>query len=98
TGPPRTNGSGHAPTSPARVLVVEDNPDAAQSLGKLLRLWGHEVRTASDGASALEAVRAQPPDVVLLDIGLPELDGYEVARRLRREPGLEGVVLVAMTG
>jgi signal transduction histidine kinase len=81
-----------------RVLVVDDNVDAADSLALMLRLAGHEVSTAYSGPAALEAARAERPDVVLLDIGMPEMDGYEVARRLRQEPGLEQVMLVALTG
>jgi PAS domain S-box-containing protein len=79
------------------VLVVEDNKDAADSLAILLQFWGHEVRTAHDGLSGLKAARSYRPQVVLLDIGLPGLDGYEVARRLRQEFGGK-VRLVAMTG
>jgi PAS domain S-box-containing protein len=81
-----------------RVLVVDDNRDAAESLAMLLRATGHEVRTAHAGPAALEAARAHRPEVVLLDIGLPGLDGYEVARRLRAEPGFKGALLVALTG
>ena len=66
-----------------RVLVVDDYPDNAESLGMLLRLFGHEVATALDGAAALQAARVRQPDVVLLDISMPEIDGYEVARQLR---------------
>lgn len=84
---------------PLRVLVTDDNVDSADSLAMLLRLEGHEVRTAHDGPQALEAARAFRPHVVFLDIALPKgMDGHEVARRLRREPGLEKMVLVAMTG
>jgi two-component system CheB/CheR fusion protein len=81
-----------------RVLVVDDNADAAECLAWVLRARGHEVCTAHDGVAALEAARGSRPEVVLLDIGLPRMDGYEVARRLRREPGLEKVLLVALTG
>ena len=81
-----------------RVLVVDDNVDAAQSLGLLLEASGHEVRSASDGLSAVEVALDFRPNVVLLDIGLPGLDGYEVAKRLRQDSSLDGVVLVAMTG
>jgi two-component system CheB/CheR fusion protein len=81
-----------------RVLVVEDNLDAAESLATLLRLWNHDVRVVNDGPSALDAAREQKPEVVLLDIGLPGLDGFQVARKLREEPGLEDTLLVAMTG
>jgi signal transduction histidine kinase len=79
------------------VLVVDDNRDTAESLALLLRLWGHEVRTAHDGVSGLKAARSYRPQIVLLDIGLPGLDGYEVARQLRGEFG-RGMRLVAITG
>jgi len=82
----------------ARVLIVEDNADAAESLMMLLELLGHRVRMLPDGVAALEAARANPPDVMLVDIGLPGLDGYEVARRVRRDPAIRHVVLVALTG
>ncbi len=72
--------------------------DAADSLALLLRLQGHEVRMAHDGPAALQIAAASRPDLVFLDIGMPGMDGYEVARRLRGEPGLRSVVLVALTG
>jgi two-component system CheB/CheR fusion protein len=81
-----------------RVLVVDDNTDVAETTAVLLRLDGHEVVTAHDGPEALEAAAACTPDVVLLDIGLPSMDGYEVARRLRRMPHLEQARLIALTG
>jgi CheY-like chemotaxis protein len=81
-----------------RVLVVDDNVDAADGLGMLLRISGHEVRTAYDGAEALDVIQSFPADVILLDIGLPKIDGYEVARRVREIPGRENVVLIALTG
>ncbi len=81
-----------------RVLLVDDNVDAAESLAMLLRLWGHEVAVAHDGPAALRAAAAQRPQVALLDIGLPGMDGYELARRLRSQTGLGPVVLVALTG
>ena len=81
-----------------RVLLVDDNVDAAESLAMLLRLWGHEVAVAHDGPGALRAAEAQRPEVALLDIGLPGMDGYELARRLRPLPGLGRAVLVALTG
>ncbi|MCI0464501.1 MAG: response regulator, partial [Gemmataceae bacterium] len=80
-----------------RVLVVDDNCDAAESLAMLLQVKGHEVHTAHDGLAALETARDFQPDIVLLDIGLPGMDGYEVARRLRQEQGRQAV-LVALTG
>ena len=81
-----------------RVLVVDDNVDAAQSLAMLLEMSGHEIRMAYDGPSALEAAREYRPDMMLLDIGLPGLDGLQVAQQIRREPTLEPIVLVAVTG
>jgi CheY-like chemotaxis protein/anti-sigma regulatory factor (Ser/Thr protein kinase) len=96
--PSAPTGSAERPAHSGRVLVVDDNVDSAEILAKLLRHSGHDVRTAYTGPSALEAAAAHPPDVVLLDIGLPGLNGYEVARRLRQQPRLEGVRLVAMTG
>ena len=83
---------------PARVLLVEDNLDAAEALSELLRMWGHEVETAHDGVSALRTARQTRPGVVLLDIGLPGMDGYEVARELRSTPGLASTRLIALTG
>ncbi len=83
---------------PCRVLVCDDNVDGAESLSLMLGLLGHEVRTVHDGSQALEAARAWRPEVVLLDIGLPGLSGYDVAQRLRAEPALAGVLLVAVTG
>jgi PAS domain S-box-containing protein len=80
-----------------KVLVVDDNRDSADSLALLLRLWGHEARTAHDGLSGLKAARSYRPQVVFLDIGLPGLDGYELARRLREEFGQE-MRLIAVTG
>jgi CheY-like chemotaxis protein len=81
-----------------KVLVVDDNEDAARMLALMLSLEGHEVQTAFGGAEALAAVETFKPETVFLDIALPGMDGYEVARRLRRTPGLVGVTLVAMTG
>jgi PAS domain S-box-containing protein len=97
---PAVLGSGAyaAASSGHRVLVVDDNKDAAESLATLLRLQGHEVRVSYDGTSALEAAKAYRPAIVFLDIGMPEIDGYEVARRLRQTPGLERIVIAALTG
>ncbi len=82
-----------------RILVVDDNADAAHSLAKVLsRLYGQEVRVAHEGHEALEAAQSFRPEVVLLDIGMPGMDGYEVARRLRDLPECEGTLLVALTG
>jgi PAS domain S-box-containing protein len=81
-----------------RVLVVEDNADSADSLSLLLRLYGHEVQLARSGPTALEMASVSRPDVVLLDIGLPGMDGYQVARRLREKPEFKDVILCAVTG
>ncbi|HET7197555.1 MAG TPA: PAS domain S-box protein [Burkholderiales bacterium] len=88
-----------AGSGPARrILLVDDNRDAAQALRLLLEADGHEVRVAGDGASGLEMARSYRPQVVLLDIGLPKMDGYEMARRIRSDPALDGTVIVAVTG
>ena len=81
-----------------RVLIVDDITDSAESLAELLALWGHETQTAQSGATALDWARWFRPEVVLLDIGMPGMDGFEVARRLRQIPEMEGAVLVALTG
>jgi CheY-like chemotaxis protein len=81
-----------------RVLVVDDLEDSADSLAQLLTLSGHEARAAHDGAAALAAARVFQPEVVLLDIGLPGMDGFEVARRLRQQEGGGQMLLVALTG
>jgi CheY-like chemotaxis protein len=100
----RSEGSGpgvsgrHIESSARRILVVDDNGDAADSLAVLLRLMGNEVRTAPDGPAALEAARAYRPDVVLLDLGLPGMSGYEVCRRLRGGQFANGPLVVALTG
>jgi CheY-like chemotaxis protein len=87
------------PLTPAvRVLVVDDNVDGAEMLAELTELWGCETRLAHDGPAAIEAARSYRPAVVLLDIGLPGMDGYEVARRLREQEGLKGTLLIAVTG
>jgi CheY-like chemotaxis protein len=81
-----------------RVLVVDDNRDAADSLAMMLQLGGHEVQVAHDGPGALALAPRFMPDVVLLDIGMPGLNGYEVAERLRRDETLRDALLVAVTG
>ncbi|HYD48676.1 MAG TPA: response regulator [Terriglobales bacterium] len=80
------------------VLVVEDNADAAESMMMLLELLGHQVHIANDGFAGVEAARTQSPQIMLVDIGLPGIDGYEVARRVRRDPDLCHIILVALTG
>jgi len=90
-------GSGDAMPS-ARILVVDDNADTSRSMARLLKLMGHEVTTAQSGPEAIEAARAHPPEIVLLDIGLPGMDGYEVAKRLRQAASCEHAVIVAVSG
>ncbi len=85
-------------TRPRRVLVVDDNVDAAHSLALLLQSAGHDVQTSHDGMAALDSIREWRPEVVLLDIGLPRLDGYEVARRLRQDAESRSALVVALTG
>jgi signal transduction histidine kinase len=87
-----------APAAPRRILVVDDERLSAASLEMLLRLEGHEIRTAHDGLEAVGVADAFRPDVVLLDIGLPKLNGYEVAQRIRHQPWGQGMVLIALTG
>jgi len=81
-----------------RILVVDDNTDAADSLGVLLGILGHDVEIAHDGVAALRVARKFDPELVFLDIGLPEMNGYEVARRLREEAGLARAKLIALSG
>jgi CheY-like chemotaxis protein len=80
------------------ILIVEDNPDSAFSTALLLRLYGHEVRMVHDGQTAVRVIGEDTPDVVLLDIGLPGLDGWEVARQIRRSPQHKKPFLIAVTG
>jgi signal transduction histidine kinase/ActR/RegA family two-component response regulator len=89
---PRTNSATH------RILVVDDNQDSADSLAMLLELHGHDVYTSHDGQSALDSAERHLPDVVLLDIGLPVLNGHEVCRRIRQQPWGQAMVLIALTG
>ena len=87
-----------APKEGRRILVVDDNADAAEGLSDFLGALGHSVRTARDGASALEEASRLRPEIVVLDIGLPDMDGHEVARRLRAQANLRPSLLVALTG
>jgi two-component system CheB/CheR fusion protein len=89
--------NGSKPTG-RRILVVDDNIDSAESLGLWLNLMGHEVRLVHEGLASVEAARAFKPQVVVLDIGLPDIDGYEVAHRLREDPAFSRVLLIALTG
>ena len=81
-----------------RVLIVDDNEDAANSLALLLKLGGHETASVYSAVDALQRAAAFRPDVVLLDIGLPGIDGYEVAQKMRELPGLRDIRRIAVTG
>jgi PAS domain S-box-containing protein len=100
--PPPATGTTHPESTArlrrARLLVVEDNLEAADAFSMLLHELGQDVQVVHDGLAALEAVRARPPEIALIDIGLPGMDGYEVARRMRRCRGVEKAILVALTG
>ena len=93
-------GYGQTATIPSRcrILVVDDNEDSADSVAVLLRTMGNEVHVAHDGLEAVGAAAALQPDVVLMDIGLPKLSGFEAARRIREQPGGSDIVLIALTG
>jgi len=88
----------HTPQAKRRVLIADDNHDAATSLAMLLELEGHEVTVVHDGRQALQNIESLNPDVAMLDIGMPEIDGYEVARRVRQKPAGRGLMLIAVTG
>jgi CheY-like chemotaxis protein len=90
--------AGATPQVRRRILVADDNSDSLESLATLLELGGHEVFSAANGALALESAERNLPEVALLDIGMPKLDGYEVARRIRAQPWGRGITLVALTG
>ena len=98
--PQRASGDGEQVAIPAtrRILVADDNVDAAESLALLLQMMGHKVHTVHDGLAAVEAAAAFRPDIVLLDIGMPKLNGYDAARQIRGQPWGTGVLLVALTG
>jgi DNA-binding response OmpR family regulator len=93
--PAATASSGRAGCT---ILVVDDNRDAAESLSMFLQISGYEVHTAFDGIEGLQRFESLVPDIVLLDIGMPQLDGYELARRIRATPAGDDVLLVALTG
>jgi PAS domain S-box-containing protein len=95
---PDPAGSGPASSPARRVLVVDDNRDSADSLATMLRLYGHQTETAYDGLEAVERAGTFRPELILLDIGLPKIGGYEVARRIRAEPWSKGIAIIALTG
>ena len=87
-----------APRAAHRILIIEDNMDAAVSLAEVLRFHGHEVDVAHSGPAGVELARSLHPDIVLCDVGLPDMSGYDVARAIREEPGTRSALLVAVTG
>ncbi|MGH8490702.1 MAG: hybrid sensor histidine kinase/response regulator, partial [Gammaproteobacteria bacterium] len=93
-----TDAARTVPTRERRLLVVDDNMDAAESLAVMLGMWGYIVEMAYDGPSAIERARANPPDGAILDIGLPQMNGYDVARRLRADPATKDALLIALSG
>jgi PAS domain S-box-containing protein len=103
SGNPRAPGAGAAARSPSvaarrRILVVDDNRDAAESLGDLLRQMGHDVHVAHDGLEAVQAAATLRPSVILLDIGLPKMNGFDAARHIRSQAGGDDVTLIALSG
>jgi CheY-like chemotaxis protein len=94
----RADGEAARPAQRRRVLVVDDNKDAATSLALMLELMGNEARAVHDGLEALETASTFRPDVVLLDIGMPGLNGYDTARKIREQPWGRGTALIALTG
>jgi CheY-like chemotaxis protein len=92
------NGEAAAPQFRRRILVVDDNRDSADSLARMLKLLGHEIATAHNGLEAVEMVGAFQPDVALLDLGIPKLNGYEAARHIRQQPCGKDRLLVGLTG
>jgi CheY-like chemotaxis protein len=95
--PSRQNGRASAPPR-RRILVVDDNRDGAESLTMMLRLLGNEVRTAGDGLEAIEVAEQFHPELILMDVGMPRLNGYDATRRIRREPWGSDITIVALTG
>jgi CheY-like chemotaxis protein len=95
---PQPHEQSAAPPAPHRILIADDNADSAESMGMLLRLMGNDVRIASDGLDAVEQAAEFQPDIVLMDIGMPRLDGYEAARRIRNQGWSRDTLMVAVTG
>ncbi|MBX9582114.1 MAG: response regulator [Gemmataceae bacterium] len=96
--PPGGGADERPPPAARRVLVVDDNRDGAASLAMMLKLLGNETRTAHDGLEAVDVAAAFRPDVILLDVGMPKLNGYDACRRIRGQPWARGAVIVACTG
>jgi CheY-like chemotaxis protein len=92
------NGREPLKTNPRQILIVEDMADSRETLRTLLTLWGHQVTVAETGPRGVEKALATLPEIALVDIGLPELDGYQVAEQVRAAPGGGGIYLIALTG
>ena len=92
------DGAADRPSRLLRVLIADDNLDSASSMGRLLEILGHEVRLAHDGLETIEVASDFPPDVVLMDIGMPRQNGYDAARSIRAQPWAGSTVLIALTG
>src|SRR5688572_25579841 len=84
--------------SSIKVLIVDENEESAETLGELLEMWGYEVKTAYDGFAALERVKDFIPDIIMIDIGLSRMNGFQLAEELRRDFRFAGSILVAVTG
>jgi CheY-like chemotaxis protein len=98
TATPRPVGPESLPPPARHILIIEDNRDFRNALRMLLELWGHRVEEAANGGRGLEIVRASRPEIVLVDLGLPDIDGHAVARSARSAPGGDAILLVAITG
>ena len=92
------NASIEQPLTRRRILVADDNIDAASSLGMLLEMMGHEVCIVHDGVEAVEKATTFRPDIILLDLGMPQLNGYEACARIREQPSNKRTLIVALTG
>jgi CheY-like chemotaxis protein len=101
TGPLQAAAAEQAPRRPKRrrrIVVVEDNPDIRETLRMLFSIWGHDVAMAADGAAGLELVLRERPEIALIDVGLPRMNGYDVARSIRKVIPNGGIRLIAVTG
>jgi CheY-like chemotaxis protein len=96
--PPEPTVNEPTPIAALRILIVDDSRDSAESLAMLFKIAGNETHSVYDGLAAVNAAESLKPDVVLLDIGMPKLNGFEVARRIREQPWGKDMVLVALTG
>ncbi len=98
TDPPTLPGDRPPSTPGLRILIADDNRDGADSLAEMLKQLGHDTRTVYDGEAAVSMAREFRPEVALLDIGMPRLNGFDTCRRIREQPGGTGILLIALTG